>query len=115
MFVRRRKNTAFQGKGGLQVSHLWDLNEEISLYGFMRLGATYRRTFQKNQKVSASLATKDGLFTVVTKNKNNIMLNPSVGFTASLNRRIHATASYENEINSKQKTHQIMLRMNWLF
>lgn len=115
LFVRRRKNTAFQGKGGLQVSHLWDLNEEISLYGFMRLGATYRRTFQKNQKVSASLATKDGLFTVVTKNKNNIMLNPSVGFTASLNRRIHATASYENEINSKQKTHQIMLRMNWLF
>lgn len=114
MAIKSRHSTVLQGKGGVQISHLWNLNEETSIYGFMRLGTLYRSAIHKKQKVSASLASQDGQFTVVTKNRKNLILNPSIGFTASMNQQVSATVSYEDEISSRQRAQQVMLRVNLL-
>lgn len=113
--VRSRNSTTLQGKGGMQLAKLWDWDACTRVYSFARLGATYRRATGHNQKITASLIGQGGQFTVRTRNKDHLMVNPNVGFTANLSKYISTTLSYEGEIGSNQRNHQALLRFNWNF
>ncbi len=113
--VKSRNNTTVQGKGGVQLANLWHWHKETPVYSFARLGLTYRRALGSYQKVSANLVGQSGTFTVKTRNKNRVLANPSVGFTASLCQDLSATLAYEGEIGSNQRNHQALVRVNWAF
>ena len=113
--VKGRNSTTLQGKGGVQLANLWHWHDETPIYSFARLGLTYRRAVGSHQKLSASLVGQGGTFTVRTRNRDRVLANPSVGFTASLCKDISATLAYEGELGSNQRNHQALVRVNWAF
>ena len=113
--VKGRNSTTLQGKGGVQLANLWHWHDETPIYSFARLGLTYRRAVGSHQKLSASLVGQGGTFTVRTRNRDRVLANPSVGFTASLCKDISATLAYEGELGSNQRNHQALVRVNWTF
>lgn len=113
--VRSNNNTTLQGKGGVQLANLWHWHDETPVYTFARLGLTYRRAVGSHQKISASLVGQGGVFTVKTRNRNRVLANPSVGFTAALCNDLTATLAYEGELGSNQRNHQALARISWAF
>ncbi|AIK95771.1 hypothetical protein ID47_02020 [Candidatus Paracaedibacter acanthamoebae] len=113
--VKSRHSTTLQGKGGFQLVKLWNGKEDTQVYSFVRLGATYRRTVGRNQKVWATLVGQGGQFTVNSKNKRRLMINPSVGVTAFLAQSVSTTLGWKGEIGSTQQEHQIVARVDWNF
>ena len=112
--VNERHSTTVQGKMGAQLSKLWEWDKSAPVYSFVRLGVTYQRTLHKTQKVTAHLLNQGGEFSVLTKNNHRLLFNPSLGFTAHLTSKFSTTLAYEGTYNSLQRTHQALLKLNWL-
>lgn len=113
--VNGRHHTTVQGKVGFQVAKLWKWDELTQLYGFVRIGGTYRRATGHSQKVSAALVGQRGRFTVVTRNKDRLMFNPSVGLSGLFKKNLSVTFAYEGEMGSWQRSHQVLLKSNYAF
>ncbi|MBW8308517.1 MAG: autotransporter domain-containing protein [Candidatus Paracaedibacteraceae bacterium] len=114
LVIHGRHGTTVQGKIGAQFSKLWEGDKGTLAYSFMRLGVTSQRTFRKNQKITAHLINQGGEFSVITKNSHRLLFNPSLGITANLTSRLSATVAYEGTYHSMQRTHQALLKFNWL-
>ncbi|MBX3487069.1 MAG: autotransporter domain-containing protein [Candidatus Paracaedibacteraceae bacterium] len=113
--VKSRNSTTVQGKTGVQLANLWQWHDATPIYSFARLGITYRRAVGSHQKMSAGLVGQGGSFTVRTRNRNRVLANPNVGFTASLRQDLSATLAYDGELGSNQRNHQALVRVNWTF
>ncbi len=113
--VKSRNSTTMQGKTGIQLANLWQWHDATPIYSFARLGITYRRAVGSHQKMSAGLVGQGGSFTVRTRNRNRVLANPNVGFTATLSKDISATLAYDGELGSNQRNHQALVRVNWTF
>ena len=113
--IKNHRSTTVQGKNGMQLAHLWKWNDSSDVYTFIRLGLTYRKTAGKNQKTSAQLIDQGGLFSVYSRNRRKILINPGIGTTVLFEKNLKTTLSYEADVNSHQKNHSALIRLSYDF
>ena len=111
--IRGRHSTTVQGKTGIQLGTVWNIGDASLGYSFARFGLTYRRALHRNQKIHGNLVDQSGQFTVLSKNKNRMLANPSAGMMAFINSDLSLALTYEGEIGATQRNHQAMIQLSW--
>lgn len=114
--VKGHTRRAFQTKVSTQIAKLIYNNvDDSQLYGFLKMGYLYRRTYGQSDKVTSSFIGGNSNFTGTSGNLPNNMISLGAGVTKLYSNNVYITLGINSDTGRHQHSYEGFLKIGVKF